>query len=122
MGEESPPPRRVANRRASRRVPLRGSSKVECRRGSLGLGRDLVARPLDLSETGVRLLLREPLSPGEEAEVLLGGSGVAGRVKRLARVVWCIAAEGGHAVGLRFDKPVPYADLQALATPPRVLR
>ena len=67
-------------------VPLRQSAQVECRRGSLGLGPSLTAYPVDLSETGVRLVLRVPLSPGDEAEVLLGGSGLPRPVKRLARV------------------------------------
>jgi hypothetical protein len=119
MPEESPP-RRTANRRACRRVSMRESIQVECRRGSLGLGRDLTAHPLDLSETGVQLVLRAPLAPGEEADVLLTGSGLARPLKRLARVVWCLPTEGGHVVGLRFDKPLSYADLTTLARPPRV--
>jgi hypothetical protein len=108
------------NRRASRRLPLSRSVRVECRKGSSGLGRNLAVSPLDLSETGVRLVLGEALTPGQDAEVLILGG--AGRLKRAARVAWCRAAEGGHLCGLRFDQPVPYADLQALAAAPRVLR
>ena len=33
-----------------------------------------------------------------------------------AEVVWSVpAADGNHVVGLRFDKPVAFADLQLLA-------
>jgi hypothetical protein len=113
---------RAANRRASRRLSLRRTSKVECRKGSLGLGRNLTVYPLDLSETGVRLVIKEALELGSEAEVLIQGGGFAAAVKRLGRVVWCLPTPDGHAVGLRFDKPVAYADLQALSTPPRILR
>jgi hypothetical protein len=103
-------------------VSLRKSIRVECRRGSLGLGHDLTAHALDLSETGSQLVLRALLAPGEEAEVLLTGSGLGRPVKRLARVVWCLPTDGGHVVGLRFDKTVSYADLMTLARPPRVVR
>jgi hypothetical protein len=109
------------NRRASRRWDFRGSARVECRRGTLGLGPNLVREAMDLSETGIRLLLRSPLARGEEVEVVIHGMGVR-PVKRFARVVWSVAADGGWQVGLAFEGHLPYHEVQDLARPPRVLR
>jgi hypothetical protein len=109
------------NRRASRRCEFRVTSRVECRRGTLGLGPDLVRQAVDLSETGIRLLVVSPLARGEEVEVLIQGSGVR-PVKRLARVAWSAPADGGWLVGLAFEGPLPYHEVQNLARPPRVLR
>ena len=95
---------------------------MECRKGTLGLGPNLTVRPLDLSENGIRVVLRAELPEGQEVEVLLHGSGFARPVKRVARVVWSVPVAGGHCAGLRFDDCVGYADVQALAAPPRVLR
>ena len=117
---DKPAPSR-ANRRASRRWEFRGSARVECRRGTLGLGPNLVRQALDVSETGIRLVLASPLTRGEEAEVVIHGSGVR-PVKRCARVVWSVAVEGGWQVGLAFEGVVPYHEVQDLARPPRVLR
>jgi hypothetical protein len=102
-------------------MPLRLSVRAECRRGSLGLGPNLLLRPLDLSETGARLVLRDALSKGQEVELLFAAGG-ARPVKRLAHVIWSLPAEGGHVVGLRFSSCVGYPDVQALAMPPRVMR
>ena len=109
---------RAVERRASRRIAMNALVKVESRKGSLGLGANLVKYPSDLSETGVRLVLKAALNPGQEVEVLLTG-GFGGPVKRLATAVWCVPAEGGYLVGLHLQGPIPYADLQRLAPPAR---
>src|SRR5256885_2178544 len=49
------------NRRANPRRAPKGSTRVTCRRGSLGLGPNLALSLLDVSETGARLLVKEPL-------------------------------------------------------------
>ena len=98
------------NRRASRRSEFRGSARVECRRGTLGLGPNLVRQAVDTSETGIRLLLDSPLAQGEEVEVLVHGSG-ARPFKRIARVVWCAAADGGWQVGRAFEGPLTYHEV-----------
>jgi hypothetical protein len=120
-GTSSTRPR--VNRRASQRAPLRGTVKLECRKGSLGLGPNLVRSPLDISETGVRLLLTTELKKGQEVEVLLTGGGYMRPVKRHGTVIWSLlAANGEHVVGIRFDGYLPYVELQSMTRPPRVLR
>jgi hypothetical protein len=113
----------VADRRASRRRPARCSVCIECRKGMLGLGRNLAKRFLDLSETGVRLLLSADLPPGEEAEILFEPRGAGKPIKRIARVVWSVKADAdGYCVGLHFDKPLSYVFVQDLAAPPAAMR
>jgi hypothetical protein len=111
------------NRRASRRAPLRGSIRVECRKGSLGLGPDLTGCPLDISETGARLILKSSLPMGQEVEVLVHGAGGYGRpLKRTGRVIWAFPTDDGRCcVGVRFGGHVPFADLQNLTRPARVM-
>jgi hypothetical protein len=103
------------NRRlAPRRVP-RGRPKVSCYTGPCGLGPNVASSLLDVSESGARLLAREELKPGREVEVGLLGVGHLRPVVRAANVVWCVAAAGGgFCVGVRFQKALPYADLQDL--------
>ncbi len=113
----------AANRRASRRQPARCNARIECRKGSLGLGRNLVKRFLDLSETGVRLLLSDELTRGQEAEILFEPRGAGKPIKRIGRVVWSVkAGEDGYCVGVHFDKPLSYVFVQDLAAPPTAIR
>jgi hypothetical protein len=114
--KRSPSP---ADRRASRRRPPRGSIRIECRKGSHSLGRNIGKQFLDLSETGVRLLASAELRPGDEVEVILTGGWSMKPLKRLGRVVWAFkAGEDGYCAGLRFDKPLSYTQVQELSSPP----
>ncbi len=113
----------AANRRRSRRSPLSGQTRVECRKGALGLGRNLAVRALDLSETGIRLVLRDLLAPGDGVEVILSGPGVRGQLKRLGRVVWCLPLSAADAcAGVAFEKPLPWAEAQRLQRPEHARR
>src|SRR4051794_15721578 len=78
------------NRRRCRRRKASGQLRVECRRGATGLGRNLAVCPLDVSETGARLVVCQTLHVGEEVEVLLACAGVRRHLKRLGRVIWCL--------------------------------
>src|SRR3954452_15779498 len=96
------PPRR--NQRASRRQPPKGSTKVRATRNALGLGSNVAVSLLDLSETGVRLLLKENLRIGQEFELTLE-SAASRPVRAVAQVIWSIAtAEGQFCVGACFQK------------------
>jgi hypothetical protein len=103
------------NKRASRRQPPKGSTKARATPNALGLGANIAAGVLDISETGVRLMLAVELSRGQEFEVTL--ESVASRpIKRSAEVVWSVAtADGRFLVGARFSKAIGYAELQGLA-------
>src|SRR5207248_10408801 len=64
-----PNPTIKKNRRGvTRRAPKR-STRVTCRRGSLGMGPNIGLSLLDVSETGARLLVKESLAPGEKIEL-----------------------------------------------------
>jgi len=106
----------LANRRRARRCPPSGQVKMECRKGSAGLGRNMAVTTLDLSETGARLTVRGPIAMGDEVEIQLAGPGVQKPVKRSATVAWSVLLHDGcHAIGVAFGKPLGYADLQRLA-------
>jgi hypothetical protein len=105
-----------SNRRSSRRFTVTGSARIECRKGTLGLGQNLNINTLDISETGVRLVLKEVVAKGQEMEVLVEGGGIVRPIKRMARVIWAIPLEKrACCVGLRFDKALAYTDLQRVA-------
>jgi hypothetical protein len=105
-----------APRRRARRAPAKTNAKVTCRRGTLGLGPNLAGGVLDLSETGIRLVVREDLPPGLEIEVGLEGLGHPRPLRLTARVVWSVAtADGRYCIGAEFRRRLTYADLHALA-------
>jgi hypothetical protein len=97
-------------------------ARIECRRGSHGLGPDLIRAAIDLSQTGACLLLKAVLDPGQEVELIVHGHGLPRPLRRLGRVVWSVPTDEGCRVGIHFGTPLPYADMQSIAAPPRVLR
>jgi hypothetical protein len=104
------------NRRASRRLLARPRVRVTCRKGSLDLGHNLALSLLDVSQTGARVVVQSALAAGQEVSVTLEAPASGRRARRTAAVVWCVPlAEGGCCVGLRFEKPLPYADLDHFA-------
>ena len=111
------------NRRASRRVVPRGQVRIECRKGTTGLGRNLALRVLDLSETGMRLLVNTPLDQAKEVEVVISGTSYLPPIKRIARVVRNVPNEDGTAaVGLHFSPPLDYANYMALCSALKIMR
>jgi c-di-GMP-binding flagellar brake protein YcgR len=105
------------NRRSSRRAAIARLARIECRKGSQGLGPNLAITTLDISETGARLVLKGKVDKGQELEVVLNSSGLPRPVKRLARTVWALPQNDGNAlVGLRFDRALSYAEYQHLAS------
>lgn len=104
------------NRRRCRRMTPRNGTKAICLRGSMGLGRNLAISVLDLSTEGVRLLLKEPLQVGQEVEINLESNNQRRPVKIFGNIVWAIpTAEGGHCVGVCFQRSLRYAELTLLA-------
>jgi hypothetical protein len=104
------------NRRGSRRQAAKRSTKVSCTAGVMGAGPNLAAAVLDLSQTGVRLLLQAPLRAGQALELTLENVMLSRPIKVTAEVVWSVpAADGRHCVGARFHRPLSYADVQSLA-------
>src|SRR5687767_13410740 len=113
----NPPSAAPRNRRLSPRRTAKSGTKVECRKGTMGLGANLAVGLLDVSESGSRLLLKTALEPNQEVEVVLLAVGQVREVKMPGRVVWCVeAADGRHCVGIHFDKRLNYATLQDLGS------
>jgi hypothetical protein len=90
---------------------------VECRKGALGLGSNLTRSVIDISQTGVRLVLKTALTKGDEAEVLISGHG-ARPIKCIGQVAWVqLLDDDGCLVGLSFRRAIPFVDLQRIARP-----
>src|SRR5437763_9448484 len=94
-----------SNRRLAPRRPPKRSSKITCRLGHLGLGPNLAIEMLDLSEGGVRLVVKGILNKGDEVEVGLIAPGAMREVVRKGQVVWSVpTAEERCCIGVCFEK------------------
>ena len=103
------------NRRRSLRRRARQSVQVECRNGAYGLGPNLSQRVLDLSDTGVRLVVQQALACADEVEIIVSAYGIAKPIKRLGNVRWQVKLEGDDfCVGIEFQKRLAYRDWQNL--------
>jgi PilZ domain len=108
-------PNRLRNRRSDPRNAPRGSVKLECRRGSTGLGKNIVAQFLDIAEGGARLVVSQALAANEEVEVLIFAST---KIKRLANISWVLPLDdGNYCVGLEFKKKLLFAELSQSVKP-----
>ena len=118
MADESKPVPDLTNRRNSIRLSLRSSVKIECRKGTFGFGPNLVVEPVNLSETGVRLVLKAELPKGQEVEIIFQGQGQP--VKRLGKVSVSVPRpDGTFEAGIDFDSNLSYSDYHNFARPIR---
>jgi len=82
------------------------------------LGPNIVIQFLDLSEGGLRAVVKDVLTKGGEVECLLTGYGMAKPIKRVGRVCWVVPMDDAQAcIGVNFDKAVAYRDVFALVRP-----
>lgn len=87
-----------------------------CRLTGLIAGPDLALCLLDLSEHGMRVILRDPLEPGQAVEVAFRGPRQHRPLTLAATTVWCQPIRGGdYCVGLVFRRPLGAAYLSTLA-------
>src|SRR5262249_36780010 len=106
-----------SNRRAFLRRTAKRSSKASCRKGALGMGPDLAIRVLDLSQGGLRLLVKVPLAVGQTVEIGLLAPGGMREVLPEGKVVWAVpTAAGEHCVGVQFEKSLDYPMLVTLSS------
>jgi PilZ domain len=106
-------------RNSSRRSP-RASVRAYLRLGGLDLGPDLALSLLDLSEGGAGLIVKQAVEIGKEVSVGLEGQTHPRPVLRVANVVWCRAeTDGTYALGVCFQKALPYRDYIDLTQPIR---
>jgi hypothetical protein len=81
----------------------------------MGLGPNIAHSFQDVSETGARLTVKVDLPIGHEVELSLCGLGHRRPVKSVARVIWSLPTSPGiFLIGVRFDRPLRYLDLQEL--------
>ncbi len=114
--EHKPTPAVSKNRRQWPRKKPRSTAKVECRRGTLGLGPNLAVELLDICESGVGLMLKSAVNLDEEVEVVIRDFGQSKAIKQVARVCWCLPQPGDRfVVGLQFDTYVAYAAVQQVS-------
>src|SRR5688572_24953610 len=96
--------KKLNRRRVPRRKP-KGFVKVECRKGSFGIGSNLATALLDVSETGARLVINQELTIAQEVEVAFAGYGINYTIKRLANLRWLLKlADGKFCIGVEFQK------------------
>ena len=107
---------RPSNRRLSMRRRAKGSSKVTCRKGVLGLGPNYALKLLDLSEGGACFVARELMTKGQEVELSLLAPGGSREVVRKGQVAWAVEVEGKYHIGVSFDKRLEYAVVTQLGT------
>ena len=106
------------NRRRSQRRRPRNSAKIECRKGAFGMGPNLATGALDISDTGARLIVRQPMELAAEVEIVINAYGINKPIKRMAYIRWQLElAGGGYCIGAEFQKRLDYRDWQNLAAP-----
>jgi len=102
----------------SQRREARRSIRLECRKGAHGLGKDVGDAILDVSEDGVRVMLKVELPLKQEVEVIICPADGRSSIKRLANVMWVVKTEENRfCAGLKFQKRMAYADVAKLARP-----
>ena len=103
------------DRRRHRRQPVRGRVRVLCYKGVLDIGPNLAVSPLEVSELGIRLVLKVALDPGQEVCLGIEGHGQLKPMKRGGRVAWCTPAQGGtfHA-GIELSARLNHVELYKL--------
>jgi hypothetical protein len=105
------PPQLENDHRRMKRLAVKKSTSVICRKGTLGFGPNLAKNVLDVSVDGAQLLVNSVLRLGEELELTLAATG-ADPLVRLAVVVWCSAnEEDGYRVGVKFMDSLEYQDV-----------
>ena len=103
------------DRRREHRWEPRGGVEVVCKVGDSGQGPDVALALLDVSASGARLLVRDAPALGEAVEVCLYTTSGPGWFRQAARVVWSVAARGGHYfAGVRFEAALASEEAEAL--------
>jgi hypothetical protein len=108
----------ATNRRGAQRRPPRTNVVIEVRKGHLGLGKNICFMFLDVSEGGVRVIIKEELESKAEVEVQLIGHGMRRPLKALGHVRWAMRLDNGmYCVGVQFEKRLPYREIMPLFKP-----
>ena len=105
----------IENRRAAIRRMPKGKPRITCRKGSLGLGRNLAEDLVDISQTGVRLIVNAALVKGDEVELIVNSAGLPRPLQFLGDVVWAAASgDNRYSIGVKFRKHLSYDEFSRL--------
>src|ERR1700738_48048 len=100
------------NRASARRFP-KAKVRVTCHTDTLDSGPNLATAVLDISESGIRLLVASPLEVGQGVIIGLDAPMHDRPIQRLAKVIWSVPAkDGGYCVGVRLEKYLPWEDIR----------
>jgi hypothetical protein len=103
------------NRRVTLRRNPRPKIKVLCYKGSLDIGQNIAVSLLDVSESGVRLIVKTALDPNQQINFSLQGPIHMRPLSSTGRVVWAVpTADGNCCIGVRLDKYLRYQDILSL--------
>lgn len=100
------------NRRAFTRRLTSGKVKVTCHRSGTQPSDDLAVSLGDVSESGLRLLVRETLQKWQEVTIGLTGQDEQRPMQVTGTIVWSEPADGGYLVGVHLAKPLPLSAIQ----------
>ncbi len=96
-----------AERRLADRRPPRSGTRVEVRRGALGMGPDVAVELLDVSTSGAKVRVRVRVRHGDAVLVALAPPARAWEASGPAEVRWCMAeADGTVLAGVCFRHPL----------------
>jgi hypothetical protein len=103
------------NNRLGRRRAARAGGVAEVRLGALGLGPDLGAGLVDVSEDGACVRVKVAVASGAQVELKLAGPGRGKPVVVKGTVCWCRPDGGRFAAGVRLAGRLVHAELSDLA-------
>ena len=96
------------DRRRHERREAKPAVRVTCHKRPGGAEPDVAVGVIDVSETGIRLMVSETLPPGQAVEVtFLPPDATA--LQTTGNVAWCLdgIADGIFWIGIHFDAPMP---------------
>jgi PilZ domain len=101
--------------RVGRRRPARAGCAAQVRVGALGLGPDLGAGLIDVSENGACVRVKTALASGAQVELKLAGPGRGKPVTVMGTVCWCRPDGGRFMAGVRLARRLTYSEMGDLA-------
>ena len=115
MAEEKEKDKTFKNRRGTLRRNPRPRLKVLCYKGSLDIGQNIAVSLLDVSESGVRMIVKTALDINQQINFSLQGPIHMRPLSSAGRVVWAVpTADGNCCIGVRLDKYLRYQDILGL--------
>ncbi|QVL33179.1 PilZ domain-containing protein [Telmatocola sphagniphila] len=106
----------IKNHRLARRRSAKPGLRVKCLKGTMGIGKNLAVGILDISETGVRLVISADLEKNQDIELEFMMPQQSKAMKVIASVSWCVALlDGTYCIGAAFKHSLSYSDFSVIA-------